>query len=91
MYIFPKVFCSHARAPIYFIEALQDNKDILALQCASFEIFNNGGCNRNRAYRILNDDEDIRGEFYFSTKDRVPYIRRGEAQARNEEDEEERE
>lgn len=59
------------------MEALKDNKNILGLQCASYDIFTSGGCNRNRAYALLDNNSDTRGEFYFSTKDKGPYIRRG--------------
>lgn len=83
------MFCSHARAPIYFIEALQNNNNIFGLQCASYHIFTSGGCNRNRAYAILDDGANTRGEFYFSTKDKVPYIRRGVPHEGNDEDEDE--
>lgn len=78
------VFCSHARSPIYFIEALKEYKNIVGVQCSSYDIFTSGGCNRNRAYPILNDDLGTRGDFYFSTEDKAPYIKKGLPQEGNE-------
>lgn len=59
------------------IEALKNNKNIIGLTCASYDIFSVGECNENRAYPILNDDDGVKGEYYFATLDKSPYIKSG--------------
>lgn len=71
------VFCSHSRAPVYMIEAIQELKNIVGLRCDSFDVFSSGGCDENRAYEMLYVDLGVRGDFYFSTNDVPPFIKRG--------------
>lgn len=62
------------RATIYLTEAFNDVKNIVGLQCESFDIFNSGGCNSNRLHRLVNEDIKAVGDYYFSTQDKPPFI-----------------
>ncbi|XP_050442289.1 lipase member H-A-like isoform X2 [Adelges cooleyi] len=78
MDIFKAICCSHSRAYLLYADSVYHRNSMQAVECGSWDEFNNGGCTSGyQSYMGHDANPNARGDFYLETNRSAPYAHAG--------------